>query len=412
MAEELQTNSDKSVNYDKRALLRRLSNIRAKLISIRPFWGTLLMEVRLGLGYESETACTDMTRIIFNPEFAMRLSDEEITFVLMHEVLHCSLQHCVRGRQLNSYIYNVAADIFVNSHILSVLGLKTFSIDGCEVMNKAPDGKPGMLYSAEEIYLMIMEKYKNDIDDINAFLEQLQEELGVSFDEHEIWKTVPISSANIERWKEVVRTAAKNYSKTGTVPYIFDAFCKKLDYENKLNWRSILQDFIQITYNEYDYTFSPVDKRFSEADFMLPSFYELPEEELGKLWFAVDTSGSVEDDDLGKVYGEIEGALMQFKGLQGMLSFFDTSITDPVPFSTYSELAKIKPKGRGGTNFQCIFNYLGLKMTDDLPVAIIIITDGLAPFPKAEDALGVPVLWIIVGTNAKPSFGVTAYLPE
>ena len=53
-------------------------------------------------------------------------------------------------------VYNVAADIVVNSNIMNSLGISGIAICGCEVMHKIPDGKEGYKYSAEEVYEMLM----------------------------------------------------------------------------------------------------------------------------------------------------------------------------------------------------------------------------------------------------------------
>lgn len=44
-----------------------------------------------------ETAYTDGERIAFSPTFLEELSDNELDFVMMHEILHVVLQHCLRG---------------------------------------------------------------------------------------------------------------------------------------------------------------------------------------------------------------------------------------------------------------------------------------------------------------------------
>mgnify|MGYP003318157723 CR=1 FL=1 len=43
---------------------------------------------------------------------------------------------------------------------------------------------------------------------------------------------------------------------------------------------------------------------------------------------------------------------------------------------------------------------------DDLPVSIVILTDGYDNYPKEEEALGIPVLWLINNKEAKaPPWG-------
>jgi hypothetical protein len=49
-------------------------------------------------------------------------------------------------------------------------------------------------------------------------------------------------------------------------------------------------------------------------------------------------------------------------------------------------------------------------MQDELPVSIVILTDGFAPWPAEADALGIPVLWIINNEEAQPPWGKVARL--
>ena len=106
---------------------------------------------------------------------------------------------------------------------------------------------------------------------------------------------------------------------------------------------------------------------------------------------------------------ELDSAISQLDGLEGQLSFFDTMVTDPVPFSAEEMLEVIRPTGGGGTSFMCIFKYLKkLLETDDeedWPVAVIILTDGYADFPEEKVTMGIPVLWIICDSDVKPPWG-------
>ena len=70
----------------------------------------------------------------------------------------------------------------------------------------------------------------------------------------------------------------------------------------------------------------------------------------------------------------------------------------------------IRPKGGGGTSFHIIFEYVEKFMQDELPVSIVILTDGFAPWPAEADALGIPVLWIINNEEAQPPWGKVARL--
>ena len=139
-----------------RALSRRISAIRTDLLTLCPFFGRLLL--RLPIGYaECGTAYTDMKSIVFDPSFAESIGDRELELVLLHEVLHCVLHHCTRGRELLHHTFNVACDIVVNSLALEILGVTDIDVGGQPVMHLAPDGREGKEYTAERVYEMLIE---------------------------------------------------------------------------------------------------------------------------------------------------------------------------------------------------------------------------------------------------------------
>ena len=47
-------------------------------------------------------------------------------------------------------------------------------------------------------------------------------------------------------------------------------------------------------------------------------------------------------------------------------------------------------------------------MMDEPPASIVILTDGYAPFPEEEQAMGIPVLWIINNEEVTPEWGKVA----
>lgn len=121
------------------------------------------------------------------------------------------------------------------------------------------------------------------------------------------------------------------------------------------------------------------------------------------------TSGSISDDAIKAAYSEICSAIDQFNGkLSGILSFTESYVTDPVPFSSVDELMSIKPVGGGGNDFSDIFRYMKNHMLNELPSQIIIITDGYDSFPPEEAAMEIPVLWLLNNKNVDPPWGKIA----
>lgn len=141
----------------KKAVLRKMIRCRSRILGQYPFYGYLVMHLQLGVT-DCGTACTDMTHLLFDPDFAEQLSEEEMIFVMLHEVLHCSLAHCTRGRDYQPELFNIAADIVVNSNILYSMGIPEFEVAGIPAMHMTPDGREGYHFSAEEVYKMLLQK--------------------------------------------------------------------------------------------------------------------------------------------------------------------------------------------------------------------------------------------------------------
>ena len=123
----------------------------------------------------------------------------------------------------------------------------------------------------------------------------------------------------------------------------------------------------------------------------------------------VDTSGSISERDLSEAYAEIQHAIELFNGnLMGWLGFFDADVTEPLPFSSADDVAKIMPYGGGGTDFRPIFDFMARHYAGKLPACLIIYTDGFGTFPSRSATLGVPVLWLINNDEVTPPFGKVA----
>ncbi|MBQ8426913.1 MAG: M48 family metalloprotease, partial [Clostridia bacterium] len=150
----------------KREYVRRLILSRIRLLNDNGFFGLLLMHAQFALDIEIETAATDGEKIFFSPDFMDELSDSELDFVLMHEIMHVALRHCIRTGDRDPFLFNIACDIVVNSNILlsnnndrKSITIKKYG----ESMHLAPDNKEGYEYTVEEVYEMLLKKYPNAV---------------------------------------------------------------------------------------------------------------------------------------------------------------------------------------------------------------------------------------------------------
>lgn len=140
-------------NKNVRQYINRLLLARMRILCNHGFYGLLLMHMIYSIDEGCETDYTDGVRIAFSPFFLEELSDKELDYVLMHEILHVVLQHCLRGEYKDNERYNIAADIVINSTIMHENDDKASSITLSkygESMHIAPDGKEGYLYTAKK----------------------------------------------------------------------------------------------------------------------------------------------------------------------------------------------------------------------------------------------------------------------
>ena len=418
--------------------IKRLLLSRMRILYNHGFYGLLLMHMIYAVSEEIETACTDGVRITFGIDFLDSLSDSELDFVMMHEILHVVLQHCFRGDVEDPEAYNIAADIVVNSNIMLENGMKASSITLSKygiAMHVAPDGKEGHEYTAEQVYAMLPKNLnkkgnnkspgsadgrakKGNNKSPGSAVGRAKKEISKEqhqpvrvWDDHSQWGKYEEDDTPRDVWVKRFEDAAEAIkirdpsNARGLLPAFAERILKELK-KSQTDWRTILNDFIQE--EVVDYSFAPPDRRFDDSPFFLPDFNG-KEDRVEDTLLMIDTSGSMSDDMIAAAYSEVKGAIDQFNGkLKGWLGFFDAAIIKPQPFSDENEFKIIKPAGGGGTDFQIIFEYVFHHMSDKLPASIIILSDGYAPFPLEKLAGGIPVLWLLNNEEVNPPWGKVA----
>ena len=445
---------------------------RMRILCNNGFYGLLLMHMQFSLDEECSGVGTDGERIYFSPEFLDSLTDNDLDIVMMHEIMHVALRHCMRSKNHDEECFDKACDIVVNSNILASNNMNKNSITLSkfgELMHTTPDNKEGKDFTAEEVYAILKVRSSSNgkgsekadgtgktdgsgkdsgktdgsgkgsgkTDGSGKGSKKTngsgigsgktdgsgkgsgkadgsgrgsgKSNNGSFSDDHSKWGTSEDETLD-ELWNQRLLSTAETISirdpsnSRGTLPAFALRKLKELK-EPQTDWRTILNDFVHEEIN--DYSFSPPDKRFDESPFFLPDFNE-KDDKAEKILFMIDTSGSMSDEMITEAYSEVKGAIDQFDGkLSGWLGFFDAAVIKPEPFTDEDEFKIISPIGGGGTSFHIIFKYVFEHMADDLPVSIIILTDGYAPFPEESCAHGIPVLWIINNEDITPPWGKT-----
>ena len=167
--------------------------------------------------------------------------------------------------------------------------------------------------------------------------------------------------------------------------------------EPKVDWREMLREFVKATCSAKDTSsWRRVNRRFLSTGTYMPS---LIGEKVGHLVVAVDTSGSVGQDELSGFLTEVRGIAEEVKPSQVDLIYWDSEVA---AHEEYTEtmvgdiINSTKPKGGGGTSPSCVSQYLKDKRIE--PECIIVLTDGYVGNDWGHEWTA-PVLWAIVGGN-------------
>ena len=117
-----------------------------------------------------------------------------------------------------------------------------------------------------------------------------------------------------------------------------------------------------------------------------------------RLLIAIDTSGSVGSEELGR-YFRIITTFFKYGVQEIDVLMFDCSVQGkPIKLDEAKKnKQEFKVKGRGGTNFQAPIDYVKEYPNYD---GLIIITDGYAETPEVPPHLSTKLLWVIDNENS------------
>ncbi len=400
-------------DFNNSKIIKKLSKAITKLIINFGFFGIIALSLKQELTDNIDTAATNGINLYFNPKFLDKLTENELQFVLLHEVMHIAFNHIERGIGKNNFLYNIACDIKVNQTILTMYSndRSSISIDGHSLMYSLKSigiDIPSDNKSSEQIYDVLLSiKNESSSKYMNADFANLQKR---EIDDHSLWDEI---RKNINNYKdyfnERLNSAYKNSKECGNLPLNLQEELQNIT-KNPVNWRIILNNYISDEIN--DYSFLNPDKRFQDSDILLPSYSEKEEVPIGIL-FAIDTSGSMDIADISKCYFEVKSAIEQYNGhLKGYLAIFDCVLHGFYEINDNFNINKIKCVGRGGTSYKCIFEYMEKESIDDIK-KVIILTDGCSNFVSSQTIKDRSLLYVFTDKiNNKPTVGEYVFLDK
>lgn len=399
--------------------------------------------------------------LYINPDFYDSLTKEQKLAVLEHEILHILNKHLVRREARNPYVWNLATDLAINQYIKDLpdggfcldcnrvipkngnvyptkcnvcgkeldpkkniwqaLDVNTFQAGGNVIKlpkeqssevyyNTLWDKLPKVVIHIGNGITMSDESQKKDSmgEDGNGsgekggggrgfgagYIEIDGEKVPIVFDDHGVWAAGSDNQEmSHEKIKDMVqKTVNKMREKSqGHMPSHLQSLIDECLAHKTITWKTVLRRFVG--YEEFA-DWIPSRKRMNKRfPMMMGSTVRMK----AHIMVAVDTSGSISDDELGVFFREI--SVMSSAGVKITICECDADVQNVYEYRPKKQ--KIDCKGRGGTSFQPPFkfahekeykNYQGEVFKLKRPIdGIVYLTDGYGDYPKFTKY---PTLWV------------------
>lgn len=199
--------------------------------------------------------------------------------------------------------------------------------------------------------------------------------------------------AEEDGWKESLKRAAARSQ--GDVPLGLE---RRLGgwLAARLDWKSLLARFL-LRELRADYSWEAPNPRYLPSGVYIPAFVRVKS---GTVVVAVDTSGSLSDDDLEALFSECRG-IAAVENVEVVLVTADCEVKGSETISRWQCPDIFSGAGGGGTDYRPVFKWVGLKHL--FPRCLVYLTDGWCDrFPA--DVPEYPVLWAVGGKRMNRLF--------
>lgn len=351
------------------------------------FFSTLCTSLEVVITDQVPTAGTDGRKLYINKDFFFGLTESERVFLLAHETLHVAYLHPLRGQGKDQEIFNDACDYVINAELKQ----RKFTFIEGGLYDHQYAG-----LSAEEVYEKLIQnpnyKPKCAMPDLlspngKPNSPVLTEEQAKAI-EQEVMAKVTQAAMMAEMSKQ-----------SGSIPSHIKRTLEELS-KPKVNWKAVLSRFFS-DMNKANYSWSKPNRKY------LPMYLpKLHSTNLGRVDFAIDTSGSITADQFNQFVSEVHGVLKMLNPSEIGVYQFDHALQGSDIVRSLRDIIKLPFKGGGGTSPQCAIE----EFIKNKAQALIVLTDGYFNGRKLSDPKR-PVVWVIYDNESFiPPFGKAVHI--
>lgn len=328
------------------------------------FLSTVLFSLKQSFNSKIRSARTNGISLEVNPDWFMSLTPDQRIGLLAHEAWHVAFEHAIRRGERNPKRWNIAGDHLINI-MLTDQGFILPPNGYCDYGFR--DMSTQQIYDALPESSPMYEDFDCDIEEIDP--NDTETELETS---NIIIKAITQSQLAGES--------------AGAVPEEISRKIQEL-INPVLPWQDLLQRFLSAR-SHNDFSWQRPNRRFM-PDYHLPSAYS---ESLENIAIAVDTSGSVSDEQFVEFLSEIDYIHKTMKPKLMTVIDFDTRIKAIHEVTEDAAITDIDFQGYGGTDVAPVIDWA----IENKPTVLLIFTDG--EFSNNYDqSVPISLMWIIYG---------------
>ncbi len=398
--------------FSKDATLEtKIIKARAALVMKHPFFGSIVLRLRMVESKEVPTMGTDTVRLLYNPDFVKKLTHDELCAVLAHEVMHVVFMHPLRIMHRAHEVWNAAGDYTINP----ILRNSGFKLPDPHLYDEKYADK-----TADEVYTLIRQDYKttktsggggggqgdgngqgqqqgggcehhhsDEHGDACGGIIPLKHPSGRSMTESEARHAEDLIKAAISQARTVAKTV-------GNMPSDLERLVSSI-LDPEVDWTNQLRKFVEIA-TKNDYSWDQPNRRYLHQNLYMPRMHS---QQMDTLAVAIDTSGSVSQDELNIFASEISAILDTVDLKQIVVIYCDAAVAGVEYFDKYDLPLQLRVRGGGGTDFVPPFEWL--EENDITPSCFIYMTDMWCyNFPPEPDY---PVMWLATTDRDEVPFG-------
>lgn len=205
--------------------------------------------------------------------------------------------------------------------------------------------------------------------------------------------------------KNTVREAVNEHVKSrGVIPSGIKELIDKLLAPPVVPWPKLLRDVcVRTQQTKIERGMARPSRRCYGVPGRLP-FPGRARDNKFTIGFALDTSGSMQKEELSRGLGELLNIVRTEPDSTLWVMYCDADIHEVYEVNSVEDI-KFEVSGRGGTEFDPVFIKVRdmLKTSDRAVDILVYATDGYAPAPRPENRIPIPVVWLVTPGGRIPS---------